>query len=64
MGLIFKKERQIEIFGRNGFVFITETDEFDKESMVILSLRQFEELANRHQHIVKEALEEKDWYVL
>ena len=60
MGLIFKKERQIEIFGRNGFVFITETDEFDKESMVILSLRQFEELANRHQHIVKEALEEKD----
>jgi exosome complex RNA-binding protein Rrp4 len=60
MGLIFKKERQIEIFGRNGFVFITETDEFDKESMVILSLRQFEELANRHQHIVKEASEEKD----
>jgi hypothetical protein len=60
MGLIFKKEHQIEIFGSVGEIVITETDEFDEQFIVTMSLRQFEEIVNRSKHLIAEALEEED----
>jgi hypothetical protein len=60
MGLIFKKENQIEIFGSVGEIVITETDEFDEQFIVTMSLRQFEEIVNRSKHLIAEALEEED----
>jgi hypothetical protein len=60
MGLLFKKENRIEIFGAVGEVVITEIDEFDEQHIVTLSLRQFEEMVNRYKHIIAEASEESD----
>lgn len=60
MGLLFEQEHQVEVFGFNGEVVITETDEFDEEHIVILSLRQFEEIANRYKQIIAEALEDSN----
>jgi hypothetical protein len=60
MGLLFKKENQVEVFGAEGEVVITETDEFDEQHIVTLSLRQFEEIVNRYKHIIAEASEESN----
>jgi hypothetical protein len=60
MGLLFIKENRIEVFGLDGEVVITETDEFEEQHIVTLSLRQFEEIANRYKHIVAEASEESN----
>ena len=60
MGLLFKKENQIEVFGCNGQVTITETDEYQVMTSVVMSLRQFEEMTNRYKHIVAEASEDSN----
>jgi hypothetical protein len=60
MGLIFKKEHQIEVFGSVGEICITETDEFDEQFIVTMSIRQFEEIVNRSKHLIAEAMEEED----
>jgi hypothetical protein len=60
MGLIFRKENQVEVFGLGGEVVITETDEFDEQFIVTMSIRQFEEIVNRSKHLIAEAMEEED----
>lgn len=60
MGLLFKKENQIEVDGCNGEVTITETDEYQQVTFVVMSVRQFEEMTNRYKHIIAEALEESN----
>ena len=60
MSLLFKKENQVEVFGLDGEVVITETDEFQEQHIITLSLRQFQEIANRYKHIVAEASEDSN----
>ena len=59
MSLFFRKENAVEVTGRGGLIFIKETDEYDEQHVVTLSLRQFKEMINHASYVIEESDKEK-----
>lgn len=60
MAIVFEKEHGIYVYGADNSIIIIENPDCVDEQIVLLSVRQFEEIVKRHKEIIKEALEEKD----
>lgn len=55
MSLFFPMEFETSVSGKNGFIFIEQTNKDGIISVIVLTVHQFSEIFNREKHIIDEA---------